>query len=254
MISGVLDSGIVMLMPRQGLFTKTLFTIRGDDWLINATTPEMNWLSQLLLRKTFRSIVAEALLPPIAAPYPPAPCMLPSKILPEISDPVAPNMWIPAPNEADPPLIVNPMSALPGPIWMTGSPRPAVAVDDRCCGPVPAAQRHVLAVEIQWAGIVAGIDDDHIPGRRSVDAPLDTCGRQADEGDAGNTVVGGNGVQRASRHGRSVANEALAGRRDYDGDHRDAEAVYRSEVAANEHGPCAGALARGRGDKVDTGR
>src|SRR5690348_9213207 len=93
---GVFPSGRVRLIARHGLCSKRLLVIRGEEVLTKATTPDRNWLSQLLFLKTFRSIVGDAELPPIAAPKPPPSCVLPSKMSPWMRVPV-PKTATPAP-------------------------------------------------------------------------------------------------------------------------------------------------------------
>src|SRR5580704_505400 len=48
MTSGALPCGSVRLTARQALSWNTLFSIVGDEPLMNETTPDRNWLSQEL--------------------------------------------------------------------------------------------------------------------------------------------------------------------------------------------------------------
>src|SRR5215813_14543027 len=80
--------------------------MRGDELFTNETAPERNCPSALLLRKILPSISGEPLLPPIAAPNPPADCELFWKMFPRMTAPV-PLMAMPAPNDAAAPLIVK---------------------------------------------------------------------------------------------------------------------------------------------------
>src|SRR5439155_131792 len=73
---GLFPAGNVKLMARQGLSTKTLLAMSGDEPFTKLTTPERYWLSAVLLRNKFCSMIGEAPFPPMPAPNPPPPCAL----------------------------------------------------------------------------------------------------------------------------------------------------------------------------------
>ena len=87
-----------------------LLMMSGEELFTKLTTPETNCVSQVLAWNVLRSMTGEEPFPPIAAPNPPAPCALLRKTFRVIvAD--AKESVTPAPKEAFPCWMVNPVSA-----------------------------------------------------------------------------------------------------------------------------------------------
>src|SRR5688500_4518735 len=120
-MTGALPPGSTRLIARVGLLTKRLLVMVGEEPLMKPMTPERCWVSAVLLRKMLESMMGEETLPPMAAPYPPAVSLLPSKMLLRMSVPT-PLTDIPAPKAALAPEMVKPEISAPPEIWTAVPP------------------------------------------------------------------------------------------------------------------------------------